>query len=520
MPLRLCGWCGELVMIARALLLASLLSLPLASAQVMSPEVRHATLASVVQVVAYSNEEITSFGSGVIVSPFGHVMTNWHVIADEGGRVHRNLWVLLGDPERPDVAPSRFYGAHLVGADEAADLALLHLTLDSLGRRLDPSTRFLAAPIARSGAVMIGDPLFILGFPFISGATVTLTVGTVSGFVGENFFESGRAWIKTDARMQSGNSGGGAFDRHGNLVGIATSLLLRKEERQEHLRPADLLEPVLARSIPGFALVEPGGVLALPTAPAPAAAAAPAPAPAAAGAALGAASDTISHAGLLTPTSDWYYRGRFADAHPLQLEVGSEVRIRLTSGEFDAYLIVLDPDDLEVVNVDDTPGFGTDVDARFVAARRGPYLVIATTAFREQTGRYQLQIDTIRAPSMVATAASPTPVMGPAPISLSGLWSGVLVDEVDGPASLSVTIRAFGEVLDGNYRANFTDGSIAGSVTGLWRDGWAQVLLIPLDDDLCPLQAFAQWDGQALSGRYEGEGCVGVVRGRIELRRR
>jgi len=515
-------------MTPRILCLTLLLALPLASAQVMNPAARRSTLASVVQVVAYSDRASIYFGSGVIVSPAGHVITNWHVITDDEGQLHRNLWVVLGDPDRPELVPSRFYGARLVAGETELDLALLQLSFDDRGLDLDGSERFPAAPIARSSAVMIGDPLFIFGYPFISGATVTLTVGTVSGFVGEDRFDSGRAWIKTDARVQSGNSGGGAFDSDGNLLAIATAAAYYEGERQEYLRPADLLERVLRRAISGFAFVDPSGTaVAASSAGSPAADAVRGGAPATAGggspvpAALRGGGVSTSHAGLLTPSSDWYFRGRYADGHPLEVDQGSEVRIRLMSEDFDAYLVVLDPDDREVVNIDDTPGLGTDVDATFVAQRGGRYLVIATTAFREQSGRYQLLIEsTNTTPGATAATTDPRPAATPPPASLTGLWSGALIDTADGYASLSVTIRAFGEVLDGSYRANFSDGPIAGSLTGLWRDGWAQVLLIPFDDDLCPLLAFAQWDGHALTGSYEGEGCVGVVRGRLELQLR
>jgi serine protease Do len=513
-------------MTARTLCLTLLLALPLASAQVMNPSARRDTLASVVQVVAYSDQASIAFGSGVIVSPAGHVITNWHVIADDEGRLHRNLWVVMGDPDRPELVPSRFYGARFVAAETELDLALLQLSFDDRGLDLTGSERFIAAPVARSSGVMIGDPLFIIGYPFISGATVTLTVGTVSGFVGEDRFDSGRAWIKTDARVQSGNSGGGAFDSDGNLLAIATAAVLYDGERQEYLRPADLLGRVLSRHIPGFALVDPSGTVVAAAAGASPAIGGAAGSPAAApGATPAAATDrgtglSSSRSGVLTPSSDWYFRGRYAEGHPLDLEVGSRVRIRLTSEDFDAYLVVLDPDDEEVVNIDDTPGFGTDVDATFVARRRGRYLVIATTTFREQTGRYQLLIDTTSSAGEVAAAGSARAAATPPPATLAGLWSGALIDAADGRASLSVTIRAFGEVLDGSYRANFSHGPIAGSLTGLWRDGWAQVLLIPFDDDRCPLLAFARWDGEALTGSYEGEGCVGSVRGRLELQPR
>ncbi len=67
----------------------------------------------------------------------------------------------------------------------------------------------------------MGEKLWIVGFPGIGGETMTVTQGIVSGktqgtprFPGE--------WIKTDAIISPGNSGGAAFDQLGNLVGAPT----------------------------------------------------------------------------------------------------------------------------------------------------------------------------------------------------------------------------------------------------------------------------------------------------------
>jgi S1-C subfamily serine protease len=510
----------------RGWLIGLLLSLvAVAPAQVMPTEVRRATLASVVQVLAYSDEQSIGFGSGVIVSEFGHVISNWHVVEREGRRSHRNLFVVLGDPDRPELAPERYFRAEVVGANHDLDLVVLQMVSDEQGRPLDAALRFPAAPIVASSSALLGDPVFIFGYPWIAGATVTLTAGTISGFVGENFVESGRAWIKTDARLQPGNSGGGAFDGEGNLLGIATGLLVSENQRQEFLRPADLFAEVLARAIPNFKLVGPLPQLAAPPAvrdlapaprPPPSSPAPTPPTPTERGAERVAADID----GEISTDSDWYFRGRYAEGHPLTLEIGTEVHIDLSSLDFDAYLVVLNPEGNVVVNIDDTPGRGTDVATSFVARTRGSYLVIATTAFRDEFGRYRLQLATT-APQPVTAANPPAnaPAVGGAPAgNLSGLWQGELRD-ASGRAGLVVSIRTFGEVLDGSYRLNYGDLAVTGDFSGLWRDGVAQVLLIPSDPNLCTLIAFARSDGDALSGTYEGESCVGDVRGTLHLRR-
>ena len=72
-----------------------------------------------------------------------------------------------------------------------------------------------------SDSVEIGDSLQILGYPGIGGETITFTEGAVSGFTSDRSVE-GRAWIKTDATIAGGNSGGMAANALGELIGVPT----------------------------------------------------------------------------------------------------------------------------------------------------------------------------------------------------------------------------------------------------------------------------------------------------------
>jgi serine protease Do len=69
--------------------------------------------------------------------------------------------------------------------------------------------------------VAIGDELVAIGFPGLGGETVTLTRGTVSGFLTDEAGRS-RGWIKTDAEINPGNSGGMAINDRGELIGVPT----------------------------------------------------------------------------------------------------------------------------------------------------------------------------------------------------------------------------------------------------------------------------------------------------------
>ena len=72
-----------------------------------------------------------------------------------------------------------------------------------------------------SDSLEVGDQINIFGYPGIGGETITFTSGNVSGFTHESGVQ-GRAWIKTDATIAGGNSGGTAVDEDGLLVGVPT----------------------------------------------------------------------------------------------------------------------------------------------------------------------------------------------------------------------------------------------------------------------------------------------------------
>ncbi len=84
----------------------------------------------------------------------------------------------------------------------------------------------MLVPLALGDAdgLELGDDLAILGYPGIGSSTITLTGGTVSGFLQERGVTYQRAWIKTDAAISGGNSGGTAVDETGKLVAVPTRL--------------------------------------------------------------------------------------------------------------------------------------------------------------------------------------------------------------------------------------------------------------------------------------------------------
>ncbi len=148
-------------------------------------------------------QQQTGFGSGVIVSPQGILLTNNHVVESA-----REIEVHLAD--------GRQARAEVVGADPETDLAVLRIRLDRL-----PSLT-----LGRSAALQVGDVVLAIGNPFNVGQTVTSGIISALGRqgLGLSTFES---FIQTDAAINPGNSGGALVDVQGQLVGINTAIFSR-----------------------------------------------------------------------------------------------------------------------------------------------------------------------------------------------------------------------------------------------------------------------------------------------------
>ncbi len=217
---------------AAGLLLALLVvaaALGVLPAQALDRPTRQKIMKAVVQIVAADREgkNLTPkwTGSGTIVSPDGLILTNCHVAYP------RAMW---NDPEfdrdvlivsltiRSDQPPQPTYLAEVVQYDPQLDLAVIRVTHTLDGSPVNRASLNLpTVPLGDSDELEIGDPITIFGYPGIGGETITLTSGDVSGFTLERGV-NGRAWIKTDATIAGGNSGGTAVDDSGLLIGVPT----------------------------------------------------------------------------------------------------------------------------------------------------------------------------------------------------------------------------------------------------------------------------------------------------------
>jgi S1-C subfamily serine protease len=155
-------------------------------------------------------------GSGTVVSPEGLILTNGHVV-DDRQKEYASLAVAV--TSNTDEPPEPSYLTEIAAVDYTLDLAIIRIVSDLDGN--DVTLDLPSIPIGDSSAVEIGDRIRILGYPGIGGETITFTEGTVSGFTAQRDIAQ-RAWIKTDATIAGGNSGGLAVNDRGEIIGVPT----------------------------------------------------------------------------------------------------------------------------------------------------------------------------------------------------------------------------------------------------------------------------------------------------------
>ncbi|HVP55969.1 MAG TPA: trypsin-like peptidase domain-containing protein [Candidatus Eisenbacteria bacterium] len=136
-------------------------------------------------------------GSGFLIDKDGHILTNYHVIANA-----REVEVTLYNKKK--------YKATVIGRDRAHDLAVIQIKAPGL----TPAT------LGDSKALQVGQKVFAIGNPF--GLSGTMTRGIISSLrpirtpEGAEISEA----IQTDAAINPGNSGGPLLNAHGEVIGI------------------------------------------------------------------------------------------------------------------------------------------------------------------------------------------------------------------------------------------------------------------------------------------------------------
>ena len=226
----------------RLLVLLSLSALTgFVCAQVLPTDTRLVILEASVVVAAEEKA-----GSGTIISEDGFLFTNFHVVGDMvTGAYEEWLVIYTIDPRRPFEEAEPRYWARFISGEPEADVALLKIEYTYDRQRLPASTRFTHVTIGDAMDLVPGDPLWAFGYPNLGGYTITVTGGVMSGWLAEDLVSGGRAYIKSDIELSPGNSGGGAFDAQGKLVGISTAYTAREvNEETKHRKDISLLRPV------------------------------------------------------------------------------------------------------------------------------------------------------------------------------------------------------------------------------------------------------------------------------------
>lgn len=174
------------------------------------------TMQSVIAVFPAEEDRPLGGGSGVIISPDGYALTNFHVVQPCGPAMKCGL---------PD---GKIYDAVVVGLDPAGDIALIKL----MGR-----DDFPHAKIGNSDAVKVGDPSYVMGNPFMLALDFKpcVSYGIISGmhryqYPAGTFLEYTDC-IQTDAAVNPGNSGGPIFNASGELIGIIGRCSFEKRGR-------------------------------------------------------------------------------------------------------------------------------------------------------------------------------------------------------------------------------------------------------------------------------------------------
>jgi len=147
-------------------------------------------------------------GSGFIIDKEGHILTNYHVIANA-----REVEVTLHNKKK--------YKATVIGRDRSHDLAVIQITAPNL----------LPATLGDSKSLVVGQKVFAIGNPF--GLNGTMTRGIISSVrpirtpEGAEIEEA----IQTDAAINPGNSGGPLLNSRGEVIGINSMIVTRGSDQ-------------------------------------------------------------------------------------------------------------------------------------------------------------------------------------------------------------------------------------------------------------------------------------------------
>lgn len=149
-----------------------------------------------------AEEREISGGSGVIISPDGEILTNYHVVANDGNTAN-TLQVKTSD--------GRTFTGKVLGKDKELDIALVKINADHLP----------FAKLGNSDKLKVGEWVVAIGNPL--GLEHTVTQGIISA-KGRHLDTGISSFLQTDAAINRGNSGGPLLNLRGEVIGINTAI--------------------------------------------------------------------------------------------------------------------------------------------------------------------------------------------------------------------------------------------------------------------------------------------------------
>ena len=160
---------------------------------------------AIVAISAYEGNKIGySWGSGVILSEDGLILTNTHVLEDSD----RAVVTLFDDRE---------FEAKLIGADSISDIALLKIDALDL-----PTVEF-----GESARLRVGERVAAIGNPLGESFRNTLTDGIISAIErGMSYQGRSMTLLQTNTAINEGNSGGALFNLQGQVIGITNMKMM------------------------------------------------------------------------------------------------------------------------------------------------------------------------------------------------------------------------------------------------------------------------------------------------------
>ena len=159
---------------------------------------------SITAITGYVDDDGYSWGTGVVLSESGLILTNAHVI-DGCNRVEVTCF------------DDSVYEAKLVGADSISDLAVLKISARGL----------VPAQFGDSSMLQVGEPVAAIGNPLGETFRTTLTDGIISAIERDISYNGhSMSLLQTNTAINEGNSGGALFNMYGQVIGITNMKMM------------------------------------------------------------------------------------------------------------------------------------------------------------------------------------------------------------------------------------------------------------------------------------------------------